>query len=285
LPLRLLKNPAGRTPAGFNLGLASASGDVVVILGARARPVPTFLAASVAALARTEADAVGGVVETVSSADGLVACAVALAQRSPFGVGDAGYRYAERAGEVDTVNYGAYRRAVFDRIGGFDESLQWVEDDELNYRLRKAGGRLVLDPAIRVRYLARPTLVALWRQRLQWGFNKPRVAARHPGQMRPRHAVPAAFVLALAGGALLWPLGGRARWPLLSVVAAYVAASLTASARLAARAGRPCEAVALPLAFATMHLAYGLGSLAGVVGLVVRRLGYGTAHHRPGRSL
>jgi GT2 family glycosyltransferase len=284
LPLRLLDNPSRLTPAGFNRGLAVATGAVVVILGARARPVPDFLAASVQALARTGADAVGGVVETVSSTGSLVARAVALAQRSPFGVGDAGYRYADREGEVDTVNYGAYRRAVFDRIGGFDESLQWVEDDELNYRLRKAGGRLVLGPAIRVRYLARPTLGGLWRQRYRWGFNKPRVAALHPGQMRPRHAVPAAFVLALAGGALLWPLGGRARWPLLSVLGAYAAASVLASVRLAARAGRPRAAPALPLAFATMHLAYGLGTLAGTATLAARRLMHGLTGNRTERS-
>src|SRR3712207_5981511 len=108
--LRLLDNPGRLTPAGFNRGLAEARGDVVVILGARARPAPDFLAASVAALARTGADAVGGVVTTEPSIDGALARAIALAQRSPFGVGDAGYRYADREREADTVNYGAYRR-------------------------------------------------------------------------------------------------------------------------------------------------------------------------------
>ena len=266
--LRILDNPARLTPAGFNRGLAAASGEVIVILGARARPAPGFLEASVAALLRTGADAVGGVVTTEPSTDGLLARAIALAQRSPFGVGDAGYRYAERARETDTVNYGAYRRDVFRRIGGFDEALQWVEDDEFNYRLREAGGRLVLDPAIRVRYLARPTLAALWRQRFHWGYNKPRVAARHPGQMRVRHAVPAAFVLALASGLLLSALGGRARWPFLALLAAYVTASLAASVRLALRAGRVREAPFLPAAFATMHVAYGIGTLTGLGALL-----------------
>ena len=199
-----------------------------------------------------------------------LARAISLAQRSPFGVGDARYRYATTEGEIDTVNYGAYRREVFERIGLFDESLQWVEDDEFNYRLRAAGGRLVLDPAIRIDYLARPSLAGLWRQRFRWGRKKPEVARRHPRQMRPRHAVPAVFVVALLAGLALWPAGGRWRWPLRGTVGAYIAATFAATLRLGARSGWPSETALLPLAFATMHLAYGFGMLVGLIGMAVR---------------
>ena len=268
--VRLIANPRQSTPAAFNLGIGAARGDVVIILGSHARADTGFVAASVAALVRTGADAVGGVVRTVAEDDRLAARAISLAQRSPFGVGDARYRYATTEGEVDTVNYGAYRRDVFNRVGGFDEALQWVEDDEFNYRLRAAGGRLVLDPTIRIDYLARPSLAGLWRQRYRWGRKKPEVARRHPGQMRPRHAIPAAFVAALLGGLTLWPAGGRWRWPLTGVLGAYAAASLAATIRLGARTGWPRELVLLPAAFATMHLAFGVGSLLGLAEFVLR---------------
>jgi hypothetical protein len=272
LPLRVLCNPARSAPAGFNRGIEAARGEVIVILGARARPAPAFVAASVEALARSGADAVGGVVRTVAATGSAIGRAIALAQRSPFGVGDAAYRYAEAARPVDTVNYGAYRRNVFDRIGGFDEAFAWVEDDELNYRLRAAGGRLWLDPAIRVDYIARPSLAALWRQRLQWGLHKPKVARRHPRQMRARQLAPAAFVLALAGGLALWPLGGWWRAPLGALLAAYGVATAAAMALAARTAERPGDAVLLPAAFATMHLAYGAGTIAGVADLIGERL-------------
>lgn len=268
--VRLVENPRRLTPVAFNLGIRVSRGVVIVILGARARPVADFLAESVAALARSGADAVGGVVETVAATDSITARAVSLAQRSPFGVGDARYRYAEQEGEVDTVNYGAYRRDVFTRIGLFDEELQWVEDDEFNYRLRSAGGRLLLSPRIRVTYQARGSLRGLWLQRYRWGRHKPEVARRHPGQMRARHAAPSLFVLALAGGALLWPFGGKARWPLLATVGAWSTAALAATVQSGRRQGWSRATPLLPAAFLAMHAGYGVGMLVGLVRLVWR---------------
>ena len=295
--VRLVDNPQRLTPAGFNAAIRAARGDVIIILGARTEPAADFVAESVAALERTGADVVGGVVESVPLAghDGAAARAIAAALRSPFGVGDARYRYANAEQQVDTVNYGAYRRQVFERIGLFDEGLQWVEDDEFNYRLRAAGGRIVLSPRIRIRYYARATLPALWRQQWRWGFNKPLVARRHPAQMRPRHAVPALFVLALGSGALLAPWWRPARWLLGLIVGSYTVANVLAVAlirhqvrrggstprtapltdgadrTISVRAAADVTVLScLPLAFAAMHLAYGSGILAGLARLAWR---------------
>ncbi len=286
LPVRVLDNPARTTPAGLNMGVRHARGEVIVILGARAEVAPDFLAQSVAALWRTGADAVGGVVESCPWAgrETSTARAIALALRSPFGVGDARYRYARREQEVDTVNYGAYRRAVFECVGLFDETMTWVEDDEFNYRLRAAGGRLVLVPSIRVRYYARPNLRALWRQQFRWGLNKPKVARRHPAQMRPRHAVPALFVAAALGGALVAPWFRPARLLLGSVLGAYALAAALATALAGRAARRRGERVPwlvllrLPPAFATMHLAYGTGTLLGLARIVWHALRPGRGH-------
>jgi GT2 family glycosyltransferase len=272
LPVRVVENHARVTPAGFNRGIAVARGDVIVILGARAEVAPDFIAESVAALARTGADAVGGVVESRAPEGqaSATARAIALALRSPFGVGDARYRHATVEREADTVNYGAYRRDAFLRAGSFDESMTWVEDDEFNYRLRAAGGRLVVSPRIRVRYASRPSLAALWQQQFRWGFHKPRVARLHPGQMRPRHAVPAAFVSAVLLSAMLAPALRPARWVLTAVLGAYAFASLAATALAARRGPDPAALMRLPLAFAAMHVAYGGGMLLGLAAGAVR---------------
>jgi succinoglycan biosynthesis protein ExoA len=261
-PVCIVANRRGNAAAGFNAGIRRSRGEVIVILGARALPEPSFLAASVCALEATGADAVGGVV--TADGAGAQARAVALALGSPFGVGGARYRYATEGGAVDTVNYGAYRRAVFDRIGGFDEAMDNVEDDEFNYRLRAAGGRLYLCPEIRCRYRVRPSILALARQYARYGYPKIRVLRRHPRQMRPRQFAPAALVGALLFAGLAATCSPWARRLAGLLLGAYALASLAVSIRLASRHGWRYLPL-LPAAFAALHLSYGAASLTGAL--------------------
>jgi hypothetical protein len=186
----------------------------------------------------------------------------------PFGVGDARFRYSEKEQYVDTVAFGAYRREVFDQIGLFDEELVGAEDDEFNYRLRARGGRILLSPEIRSRYVGRSSLASLWKQYYSYGDAKVSVMQRHPHQMRWRQFVPPAFVTAVVGGLILAVLG--IRWPLWTVVGSYLTANLAVSLYLSSRAGLRYLAI-LPLAFATLHMAYGTGFLRGLVHLVGSR--------------
>ena len=206
--VRLLENPGVTAARGLNVGIRAARGDVIIILGAHSEPALDFVRASVEALWRSEADCVGGRIESV--ARGAVGEAIALAMASRFGVGDVRFRTSDTPGFVDTVAFGAYKRDVFDRIGLFDEFLDRNVDDEFNYRLRDAGGTLYLDPSIRSRYYTRQTFGDLFRQYRHYGEWKVVVAQRHPAQMRPRHFVPAAFVGATVLGLLAYPLGLRA---------------------------------------------------------------------------
>ena len=116
--------------------------------------------------------------------------AVSLATSSPFGVGGARFHYSAREEWVDTVYMGAWRREVFERVGRFDEEMVRNQDDELSYRIRERGGRILLDPSIRSRYYPRTTPRTLWRQYFQYGYWKVRVMQKHPLQMQPRQFGP-----------------------------------------------------------------------------------------------
>lgn len=226
----------------------------------------------VAALRATNAECVGGAIDT--RGETLEATAIAMAQSSPFGVGGAAFRMADpKAGYVDTVAFGAYRRSVFEQIGLFDEELVRNQDDEFNFRLTQAGGKIWLDPTIRADYFSRASLRKLWKQYYDYGLFKVRVIQKRGAVPSWRHLAPATFVLASAIGLLLFVIARRKVF--LAPLLAYVAANLTFSFILGLTELRPSNQEEieagrfgilryLPASFAILHFAYGLGFLAGL---------------------
>jgi succinoglycan biosynthesis protein ExoA len=153
---------------------------------------------------------------------------------------------------------------VFTEVGGFDETMDNVEDDEFNYRLRAAGKRLYLTPEIRCRYSVRPSLLLLAQQYCRYGYPKVRVLLRHPRQMRARQFAPAVLVTALALSLLASPRFVLARWLFWLTAIAYTAALGGVSMGLARRHGWRYLPL-LPVAFAGMHFGYGASSLLGAI--------------------
>lgn len=271
--LRLLENRGRHTARGLNIALAFARGEVIARVDAHASVAPDYLRRSVEALRLTGADVVGGPLTT--RGDGPVGETVALALSSPFGVGNAVFRYSQREQWTDTVAFPAYRRDVFDRMGPFEE-IEGGEDDEFHYRLRDAGGQILLTPSIRPTYFARSSFWELARQYFGYGQAKVVVLSRHPRRTRLRQLVPSAFVLALLTSIVLSAFGGLFVLPLAAIGGAYLAASLVASFVLARRHGWR-HLVRLPFAFLCMHLSYGTGFL---VGLLRRAFGQPVATPR-----
>jgi succinoglycan biosynthesis protein ExoA len=261
---RLLDNPSRTAPAALNVGLCDALGEVIVRVDGHTCIAGDYISCCIAALAATEADCVGGMLHTANET--AVARSIALAQSSPFGVGNAHFRtgVGSQGRYVDTVAFGAYRREVFDKIGQFDEELVRNQDDEFNYRLRAAGGRIWLDPSIRSTYYARSSLRSLWKQYYQYGYWKVRVFQKVSGSARLRHWAPPMFVLGLVGGLPLAAGFRLLRILYTAGLALYLVATIAASLRIAMRAGFR-HLLRLPPAFATLHLAYGLGLWVGLL--------------------
>jgi len=119
--IRLVDNPRRITPCAMNAGIREAHGDVIMPMGAHAVYSASYISRLVAALEETGADNVGGVLVTLPANETALARALAVGLSHPFGVGNSYFRIgaAERR-LVDTVPFGCYRRAVFDRIGVFE---------------------------------------------------------------------------------------------------------------------------------------------------------------------
>lgn len=265
--LQMVDNPGKIVPTGLNRLIPLAKGDIIIRVDGHTILAPDYVRQCVETLHRSGADNVGGRMNAGGAT--LFGKTVALATSTPFGIGGGRFHYSEREEWVDTVYMGAWPRRVFEKLGLFDEELMRDQDDEFNYRLRAAGGKILLSPDIKSEYTVRSTPKGLWRQYFQYGFYKVRVLQKHPRQMSLRQFVPPMFVLSLLASALLAAFPA-VRWFSLVVPTAYLAANLGASVFTALRVKkadrRPLSAhdLLLPLAFAILHLSYGLGFLLGL---------------------
>lgn len=263
--IRVIDNPGLIVSTGLNLAIEAASADVIVRMDTHSDYASDYVARCLEALGTTGALNVGG--PALTRAEGYFQSANALAYQSPYSVGGAKFHDPDYEGWVDTVTYGCWRKETLLRLGLFDESLVRNQDDELNLRLIRSGGRIWQTPKIRSWYRPRASWGALFRQYLQYGYWKVRVIRKHKLPASPRHLVPGTFVglLGVLGAcALVWPAAAVA-W--VTLLLTYLAALTLASLLICARTGRWRYLVVMPAVLAAYHLGYGCGFIAGVFGL------------------
>lgn len=258
-PIRVLDNPAGDRGSGINVALDGIEAELVAVVDAQSRLAPDYLEAATEVLQDPEVAVVGGSMQPVGV--GAISRGMAAALRSPFGVGDSQFHFGGQAGDVDSVYLGVYRRQVFKQVGGYNPALLRTEDDDLNARIRAAGFRIRIDPRIRSTYRCRDTLTAIWRQYFAYGYWKVALAAVRRGAIRPRHMAPLAFIAVL----LISTVIGFAGWwlPMLVLLGAWLAAATVAA--MTAPADGITTRLLFPPITLTMHLAYGAGTVLGLV--------------------
>ena len=257
--IRLVDNPKRIQAAAMNIGIREAKGDVIIRIDAHTVYGSDYISQCVKLLQDTVAANVGGVQHAVGT--NYVTSAIALAITSPFGVGDAKFRYASEHAWVDTVYLGAWHKRTLEAVGGFAE--EWVinEDYELNYRLRRNGGKILLAPQVRCQYRVRESLYGLAHQYFWYGVWRVKTMVAHPGSVRWRQLVPPLFVASFLISLASLPLLGA--WGLV-IPGFYAMATVTASVHGARRGGWRYLPV-LPAVFGTLHFSWGTGFYVGIL--------------------
>lgn len=261
--VRLVSNPSGRTPAALNVALSVAQYGVVVRVDAHSELPPNYLQVALETLQRTGADNVGGVMNAVGVTD--VEQAIAIAMKSKLGVGGASFHVGGEEGEALTVYLGAFRAETLRKVGGYDEHFDRAQDWELNHRIRQAGGTVWFNPEMAVTYRPRRNFKALASQYFQYGQWRREVMRTYPSTVSARYLAPPILVAGLGGGIALVFAGiaSRSRKATLLGLAAPAgyAALVTLGGLVISRGAEPAVRRKVPVALATMHLAWGSGFL------------------------
>ncbi len=196
----VVDNPTGKRPTAMNAAIKAARHEVIARVDGHAELPPDYLSLAVQTLQETGAVNVGGIM----SAEGITPFqqAVAWAMTSPFGVGASRFHTGGQAGPADTVYLGVYRREAIEQAGGYDEEFLVAEDWEMNHRIRRCGGMIWFQPAMRVTYRPRASVPALAHQYFHYGRWRRVVARQHTGTINLRYAAPPAAVTLIAAGTL-----------------------------------------------------------------------------------
>lgn len=276
--LRVIDNPGRIVSTGLNAAITEAKGQVIVRMDAHTVYADDYVAHCVRALSESGADNVGG--PALTTADSYVQRANSLAFHSPFAVGGARFHDPGFEGWVDTVTYGCWRKDTLVKLGMFDEELVCNQDDELNLRTIRAGGRIWQTPMIRSWYAPRASIGKLLRQYAQYGYWKVRVIQKHRIPAAIRHLVPGGFVAMLLVLGVLAPFLHGAAVGFLALLGTYLIANLCATLITCRRAMHWKYIPIMPIIFAAYHFGYGWGFLKGMVDFMVLRRGAGQQYSR-----
>ncbi|NCZ72660.1 MAG: glycosyltransferase family 2 protein [Actinobacteria bacterium] len=249
--VKVIENKSGRTPSGLNAALKMAKNEIVVRIDGHSEIDKEYIRQAVETLRKTGAVNVGGVM----FAQGVTSFekAVAAAMRSPIGVGSSRFHIGGVAGPTDTVYLGVFQKSALDAVGGYDERFTRAQDWELNYRLRKNGGVVYFDPALRVIYRPRSSLKKLALQYFEYGRWRRAVVRQHSRTINFRYLAPplnlilqvSSLVLALSASPLFLI-------PIISYLGAITLTSLIIGKGLAQR-------IYLPIVLIFMHFCWGFG--------------------------
>ena len=264
--IKVYDNPNKIVPYAMNIGISESKGKYIVRLDAHADYANDYISKCVHYLDTTDAENVGGVAETKSQ--GTIGNAIAKMLSSKFGVGNSQFRTNGESGYVDTVPFGAFRREVFAKYGGYDERLVRNQDNEMNYRIRKNGGKIYLANDIRLSYYCRDTIKGITKMAVQNGTWNIITMKLCPGSMGIRHFIPLAFVLSVIGLALL----GLAHWLFWAILGFELLLYGTLNAIFSIKSGKGIkEKLLLLILFPIFHVSYGWGSILGIFKLFSKR--------------
>ena len=262
--IKLVENPSGRTAAALNNAIKNSNFDIIVRLDGHAIVDSNYIKNAVKTLVDSSADNVGGLMK----AEGTNAFekSVAAAMTSKFGVGNAPFHVGGKSGEVDTVYLGTFRKSALERVGYFDESFIRAQDWEMNYRIRKTGGKIWFNPDLVVSYRPRKNILQLAKQYFEYGQWRKQVTKTYPETISMRYLAPPVTVSGLLAGFIMVLFSNilDISWLQIGWLAplVYLTVILLAFLSIGSKIGL-LSRLYLLLVLPTMHLSWGVGFLKG----------------------
>jgi len=261
----VINNEKKITPVAFNIGLANASGDYFMTLGARQIMDKNYIKECLAVLLNNDnIVCCGGISKTINVNEKGKNIAKAMSSR--FGVGLGNFRALSKPQYVDTVGAPLYKKWIFEKLGWFDEDLVRNQDDEFNYRVIKAGYKIFMTDKADVYYISRDNHLNLFKQYFQYGYWKVFVNKKHKNITTLRQIVPALFIVLIIVACLLAFVNTLFLFCAISLMLFYFLVMAIISAKMSNGINSMRQIL---LAFFCLHFGYGFGYLKGIYDFLI----------------
>lgn len=271
--IRVLDNPKKITPCALNIGIENSQGDLIVWMSAHNEYEKEYVSKCVKYLVRFNADAVGGIIKASPRKASLVGKLICTAISHPFGIGKSIHKIGSKNPQwVDTAFGVCYKREIFDEVGIFNENLVRGQDMEFSLRLKKAGLRTLLVPEIISHYYPRSGFKTFIKHNFAngiWAILPFKYTSIMPVSWR--HLIPLAFVSSVIIFGILSFFFQIFFWPFLLIIGSYSLSSIYSSTKISFKENNLTYLLVMPLTFASLHVSYGLGSVWGVLNVIVAK--------------
>lgn len=259
--IRVLENAGKWQANGWNVFINHADGDILIKVDAHSHIPEDFVTSLVEGLENSEYGVLGGKRPTILKDNSLWSRILLEAENALFGSGIAIFRTSDTPRLVKSVFHGAYKKEVFRIAGVFDEKLRRTEDNEIHYRILKHGFKIMYNPGIISYQYARPTLRKMIKQKFLNGYWIGKTAWYCPNCLSLYHFIPFCFVLSLLVSSVLvvkipfFLICLGTMYGLFDVLNSFI--SILKHKNVAM--------LVLMFLFPMLHIAYGLGTLLGLV--------------------
>ena len=264
LKISVFSNEKKKLAPGWNVALKNYIGDAIIRIDAHATIPNNFIRKNVEILESGES-VCGGIRPNIIDEHTPWKDTLLLAEQSMFGSSIAPYRSGKKKTYVKSLFHGAYRREVFDKIGFYNEELGRTEDNEIHYRMRKAGFKLCYCPEIVSYQHTRNTLKGMLKQKYGNGYWVALTLKACPECLAIYHFVPFAFV----GGIVVTSALAVCHHSLLAKLmwGAYSCLAILMSFMAVKGQKKYWQQLLLPILFFLLHVSYGIGSVVGFLKL------------------
>lgn len=266
----VLDNPKKTLPCGWNVALSKIKGEAVIRVDAHTTFPDEFIELNVNALEKGE-DICGGKVVSIPAENTKWGHALNEAENSMFGGSFAAFRRADNSRYVSTAAFAIYRKEIFDNIGMYNEELTRTEDNEMHYRMRRAGYKFYYDPEIVSYRETRSSLIGLLKQKFLNGYWIGKTLGVEPRCFSLYHFVPFLFVVGIIVSSVIALLGRT--WPMVLFWSVYGAVNIIMTIMAIVRsANRNVDFICLPIMFLLLHILYGVGTIVGIIEMIVHKV-------------